>query len=108
MKKAIERLKLSSETQGAHASGPSLLESIKHVDDQIQAASPESLPAILEGSIPIGTYAASLGHVSGAVYILQLPPPLKLVHAWQPKVLWHPFHWKPKFHTVHHTPFTLL
>lgn len=51
MKKAIERLKLSSQTQDAHASGHGLLESIKHIDDQIQAASPESLPAILEGSM---------------------------------------------------------
>ncbi len=45
MKKAVEALKVASQTTGDQSSSPSLL----HIQDQIQAATPDSLPLILEG-----------------------------------------------------------
>ena len=50
MKKAVEALKVASQPSGTQTSSPSVLESISHVQDQIQSASPESLPSILEGT----------------------------------------------------------
>ncbi len=49
MKKAVEALKVASQTTGDQSSSPSLLKSILHIQDQIQAAAPDSLPLILEG-----------------------------------------------------------
>ncbi len=49
MKKAVEALKVASQTIGEQSSSPSLLKSILHIQDQIQAATPDSLPLILEG-----------------------------------------------------------
>lgn len=49
MKKAVEALKVASQTTGEQSSSTSLLKSILHIQDQIQAATPDSLPLILEG-----------------------------------------------------------
>lgn len=49
MKKAVEALKVASQTTGEQSSSPSLLKSMLHVQDQIQAATPDSLHLILEG-----------------------------------------------------------
>jgi len=49
MKKAVEALKVASQTTGEQFSSPSLLKSMLHIQDQIQAATPDSLPLILEG-----------------------------------------------------------
>ena len=49
MKKAVEALKVASQTTGEQSSSTSLSKSILHIQDQIQAATPDSLPLILEG-----------------------------------------------------------
>ena len=51
MKKAVKALKVASQTTGDQSSSPSLLKSTLHIQDQIQAATPDSLPLILEGGI---------------------------------------------------------
>ena len=49
MTKAIEALKAASQSSGDASGGPCLLDNLKNVHDQIQAASPEGLPLLLEG-----------------------------------------------------------
>ncbi len=50
MKKAVEALKVASQTTGDQSSTPSLLKSILHIQDLIQAATPDSLPLLGGGT----------------------------------------------------------
>ncbi|DBA96893.1 TPA: hypothetical protein ACH3X3_013048 [Trebouxia sp. C0006] len=66
MKKAVEALKVASQTTGDQSSSPSLLKSILHIQDQIQAAAPDSLPLILEAANQADAVPALLTSIKAA------------------------------------------
>ncbi|KAL0024893.1 hypothetical protein WJX77_000671 [Trebouxia sp. C0004] len=66
MKKAVEALKVASQTTGDQSSSPTLLKSILHVQAQIQAATPDSLPLTLEAANQADAVPALLTSIKAA------------------------------------------